>query len=519
MRYRPHCIEDILRREWIQRAWTFQELILASDPIFLCGDKELHWGSFLGAVEAIRHYKKYHFPQHKSYKPPRNIDAWYNLSIVWMNARRPSHRNGLAQRISAGEEFSFRDNEIKWESAIFPPRWYFRATIFVTGCLTFVGAIVVAICGPIIGGAVRAVGLAGLGVAILCVISTMIYVSLPCLKKIRTSDILKSLDGDTILNAVIDAVRSRKSNDPKDKAYAVYGVLQSLGATLSMADYTQSSGKVFQTFFTDLLRWRPEFLSLIVDAQMPPMDGTPSWVPDWSVAAERSWFNLQEAQTADKKAKSAAPKAVINDDELAVRGIWLATITFCTKNPTLSIMDSSGELKDESKDFILELVAWITEIRRMASVEHLQDASIPQVVFNVLEGSKTASNSILALNFDQWYQVVSRYYVTVAEAVEQKCESLFEEIWANERAREYHQYCMLRIIGKRNLFITSAGHVGTGPLATMVGDKTALISGVAVPLILRKEDQAQRSVLIGPSYIFGIMNDGIQDKCEDIIIV
>jgi hypothetical protein len=461
-----------------------------------------------------------------------------------MNAQRPSHRNGLAQRISAREEFSFRDIERKWEVACFLPRWWFRHTVIVTGFLTFGGAIVVMVFAflfkiqsgkpqvqttpggtfevsnfrPSIG-AVRTIGLAELGVAILCVISTVIYVSLPCLRKIRTENILKSLDGDTILNTVIDAVRSRESRDPKDKAYAVYGVLQSLGATLSTADYTQSSGKVFQTFFTDLLRWRPEFLSLIVDAQMPPMDGAPSWVPDWSVASERTWFNFQEAQTANKKAKSAAPKAIINDDELAVRGIWLATIIFCTKNPTLSIMDSGGELKDESKDFIFELVAWITEIRQMASVEHLQEAPIPQVVFNVLEGSKTASNSILALNFDQWYRVVSRYSVTVTGAMEQRCESLFEEIWANERAREYHQHCVLRIMGKRNLFVTSAGHVGTGPLATMVGDKIALISGVAVPLILRKEDQAQRSILVGPSYIFGIMNDGIQDKCEDIIIV
>lgn len=40
------CLSDLeafLDQEWIRRAWTFQEIMLASNPILICGNAAIGW--------------------------------------------------------------------------------------------------------------------------------------------------------------------------------------------------------------------------------------------------------------------------------------------------------------------------------------------------------------------------------------------------------------------------------------------------------------------------------------------
>jgi hypothetical protein len=45
---------DLLGRRWFTRLWTFQELILAQDLMFMCGDRSLHPGEFLRGISYMR---------------------------------------------------------------------------------------------------------------------------------------------------------------------------------------------------------------------------------------------------------------------------------------------------------------------------------------------------------------------------------------------------------------------------------------------------------------------------------
>jgi hypothetical protein len=49
--------------------------------------------------------------------------------------------------------------------------------------------------------------------------------------------------------------------------------------------------------------------------------------------------------------------------------------------------------------------------------------------------------------------------------------------------------CCNSICGKRLLFITEAGHIGTGPLWTKPGDTVHRISRLPLPMVLRKQHQ------------------------------
>src|SRR5258708_3256324 len=42
----PGDLNDILEREWIRRIWAFQEILLASNPVIVCGAKHLPWSRF-----------------------------------------------------------------------------------------------------------------------------------------------------------------------------------------------------------------------------------------------------------------------------------------------------------------------------------------------------------------------------------------------------------------------------------------------------------------------------------------
>lgn len=46
-------LDEVLNREWMHRAWTFQELILAYRPLVLCGGKTISWDDLVNAIEIM----------------------------------------------------------------------------------------------------------------------------------------------------------------------------------------------------------------------------------------------------------------------------------------------------------------------------------------------------------------------------------------------------------------------------------------------------------------------------------
>ena len=44
----PSCddLNKLLDREWIKRLWTYQEILLASNPVIVCGHSHLPWSEF-----------------------------------------------------------------------------------------------------------------------------------------------------------------------------------------------------------------------------------------------------------------------------------------------------------------------------------------------------------------------------------------------------------------------------------------------------------------------------------------
>ena len=45
--YKVDDFPELLDKDWFERAWTFQESVLASNSIILCGSRTLRWKPFL----------------------------------------------------------------------------------------------------------------------------------------------------------------------------------------------------------------------------------------------------------------------------------------------------------------------------------------------------------------------------------------------------------------------------------------------------------------------------------------
>ncbi|CAJ2500110.1 Uu.00g029630.m01.CDS01 [Anthostomella pinea] len=81
------------------------------------------------------------------------------------------------------------------------------------------------------------------------------------------------------------------------------------------------------------------------------------------------------------------------------------------------------------------------------------------------------------------------------------------------------EFCNL-IAGKRNIFVTEKGHIGSGPEAMQDGDEIYWITGVSVPMVLRPtgeaaetdvgsgmtdDDGLSRFTVVGPAFVYGFM--------------
>ncbi|KAI0108705.1 hypothetical protein GGR51DRAFT_124279 [Nemania sp. FL0031] len=354
--------------------------------------------------------------------------------------------------------------------------------------------------------------------------------------------------GDIVLDGVIQAIRERKSSDPRDRSYALYGVLRNLGIGLTAPDYTKPTSQVYYQLLADLLRWQPKLLNLMLDVNGNPLPGSPSWVPDWSSAADRNWIDLGYIYSwADPQGslspglfdQRAGSVVVLNGNRLTVRASLQGSVHFVTDRFLPSTISSLG-----SRDFFVplslmanasSLAHWIASISQRApnldSYRHIY-----QVVSSVLRGTPYASVNTErdvdynGPSFENWFRVMSTIRPTVFDqeleiSMHERHEHLRSHILTQPQFGTILRYTAdvcNDLAGKRVLFTTTDGYAGSGPEAMMENDYIAVIAGVALPMILRptKHNAALYSV-VGPACIHGLMGSAglsIHEMSEIVLV-
>lgn len=315
----------------------------------------------------------------------------------------------------------------------------------------------------------------------------------------------------TSLVSVLRALRERQAGEPKDRAYALYGVLLNMGVKeLARPDYSKDVRQVYHAFFTDLIKWNPSLIALLADVG-PAISGIPSWVPDWSTIRERAWVPPQHIYSAAASVLPLSSGHVsLSDDEqeITLRGLVVGEVKdtfgpFEITN-TYSPEDLRGKVLDESSDLwkcLYEISCWIAEARKVPISRTYNPDFLPSAVLRALSGHGGREKVNTMVPFDQWYRIMLECEPAPRESFSQR---LSTPLFENQAALRYAISCVNNLAGKRNLFLCVDGHIGTGTRDMKVGDRIVFLDDVPVPMVLRRSGRGEGPfIAVGPAYVPG----------------
>lgn len=347
------------------------------------------------------------------------------------------------------------------------------------------------------------------------------WISRPPLLSSPTTDLGNISDRsvmDLVVFGAIQALRSRTAGEPRDKAYALYGVLAGVNCRLTTPDYSKTISSVYRDFLVDLLVWSPYLIFLLLDAASTSVADWPSWVPDWSRKDSLTWLSQDYFSGSSKvnATPQSIPYVIVDESRLTLHGILADRIEFSSGD--LGIPDQDTQASEAGDDEALTtskeercmhlLLRWVIAFKtcaRVISANH----SIPRAIFDALEGRETVRNDTWQPHFNAWYDTIRNIDSGTESnsSVSALVRDALERITADSDAHTYLTRCVESIVEKRSLFVTHLGYVGSGRLSVRCGDHISLIAGVPAPLVLRDSfDEGDHKHVVGAAVVIGMMN-------------
>lgn len=312
---------------------------------------------------------------------------------------------------------------------------------------------------------------------------------------------------------IIQSLRNRRVTEPKDRAYALYGILLALGARLARPDYTKSVKRIFRELFIDLLRWRPTALVLPLDTGMKYYSEEPGWVPQWDISPNL-WIpqDLMFQATVGDASQWGSPSFEIKGQSLNVWAYSLGTIKHVFPVPRRRY--SRGTSFNFDQEYLVETITWLRSIldtinlrkvflsintrsdllgiltKRVAPFMNFGKDFIPafeawaRILFNCTYGEWGICRWAawhLAKSSDSWY-----------------CD---QRIRTSE-AGKFQGALQMQGGDRQAIFVTDAGDLCIGPHDTGLDDLLYHVSGIPLPFVLQPAHNTSRAFrIVGPTML------------------
>ncbi|KAM6532795.1 hypothetical protein FALCPG4_005846 [Fusarium falciforme] len=535
---------ELVDQAWLQRSWTFQEIALASNPVLVFGQDHISWLDWYHAlawVYDLEHRNEGHLgillPATASW---RALKKWIALFSVWETLPRPCGWNGdrfrqvLDEAGDPKDDCSVRDYLQALDTR--RARRLARLSAFLLHVLTTLVLLYprMALEAWVITQSVSRefhpmlddrVFMAGKwSTLFICLWFMSVYgpnILRPPWQKFCRLGQPDSSEQRGYLVGVIRAMRERECSLKEDRVFAVGAILECLGVRQPTADYNRSTGEIYQESFTGLVEWDSSFISLLIDTGSC-LPGAPSWVPDWSTVAERSWLSSSYIYDSVQVPRWSTEELSISISGgiLSVQVAFLRAATHCTTLSRKVEVDPAGDATPGMEESLLHniqaLCQWVMRVRRDMLVDSIYD-SVPLGVLGALSGHHIDRSEIdpdTQQVFNNVYTLMRRHSAQLEKELETMTgivpatRATFHDMAADKPNLGFIIDTCNELAGKRGLFLCSDGSMGSGPEAMLEGDLITLVKGVDVPMILRRQsDDTQRDVytVVGPSYIDGLM--------------
>ncbi|KAF2454456.1 heterokaryon incompatibility protein-domain-containing protein [Lineolata rhizophorae] len=303
--------------------------------------------------------------------------------------------------------------------------------------------------------------------------------------------------GDSILD-VVRRWRCREATDPRDKVYALVGILEDLFGSnplprVPSCDYTLSLNTLYKRTTLDLLAVEGSLIPFVGwRGERHETKGLPSWTIDWirpqHVPCRSYWENRHRYGYFNADGNTDLSMETYNDDNiLSLKGLFIDKVVM--------IGDVLTREHENDEDMIRALEQWEGALAGFISSKFEKDyaGSTWKKSFwrTVLSGSTSdgrLGDSDKA-SFDQFRE--SRTWSDMVP-------SLFDSVL------------------DQAFFITTQGYIGMGPPTTKAGDEVWVLFGGRVPFVLRPIEtngaathgrvREKHCSLVGDAYVNGIMD-------------
>ncbi|GKT45410.1 heterokaryon incompatibility protein 6, OR allele [Colletotrichum spaethianum] len=387
--------------------------------------------------------------------------------------------------------------------------------------------------------------------------------------------------GPGILLTLLEGCRQRESKDPRDKIYAVSGILKTIQRLSSAADAVNwvridadyASPVVFvYRMMSQQLILTTGTLDVLGICPRSSRRGLPSWVTDWSNSSSMAVPLSRDSLDRPRRthaARGTPANARFPEDAvtLVLRGHEVATVSEISKSIPRWDHTKLDTTEEEPKD-----QRW-ARLRAEAAANGEEEPSRFALRMTYLKNSKEDFKSIFTELAQHWHAIIqwerfaarrkptnpcgldaeaaAVYWKTLcAGTYDHENPAATEELyhkWSrsldvlrknesrygslgyglhplayflqswDEGFPEFALYCECAI--ERRLGWCENGWLALLPEATCKGDKIVLAEGGRVPLVLRPNGDGYNT-FVGEAYVHGIMNGEAfdQSQCHDIKI-
>lgn len=562
-------LNEVLDREWVRRAWTLQEAALAPNPVILCGDQILRWEDLILAI-----YDPDDDFLHDCTRDPlekarlqKSIARWRSVFDLWLNLPRPC--TGLPIEITRGPNtFSLARLLQSLSQVKKLPQGPYALNITRAVWCSLLGMVCLTLWAYCTYAVVVNFNLRTSSLSVMKKFAawyflawTWFFLGWKYLSLVRqclrlSSFVLcghcsdwflkRATPSETqVLSAIHIALRERACTDPRDRSFALFGILQSLGVATPQPDVQGTVGETYRLFLQTLLAWQPSSLAMVIDAGCPTKDG-PSWVPNFMFPSPSIWLTARYTIGSRTSAtwRYVRPSSAVHDNELRLPGDFKGAVTNITRLTPFTQRDGEERLKSS----LSRILCLFLNIQKKVSREIPNDVLVSSI-FAVLRGltpqrgpthtevsydaSEYGSSRTKSEPLPRWkgpydfaqqkedfktfchlYDLLLSFLKpTVCEdsgrviPPESDIETAFNTLKSNAACYKcFVKTVNILVAEKRCVFVLDSGFIGSGPRDMKIGDDVFLLAGVPVPMVLRKDKGKKSFTVRGAALVHGFMH-------------
>ncbi|OTA56243.1 hypothetical protein K449DRAFT_163418 [Hypoxylon sp. EC38] len=531
-----YVVPTLLGRPWITRVWTLQEAVLNPNPWIQCGTKRLPWRSLIHSIAFISHFGRFNEASNR----------WIALIQMWNEIHLdPNDREALDESRKQFFKRARPDIITHWSMPIFLSFGIGLLSILLTPAI---GSLVVLY-------VLLAICYLYLALYLWAIVNCNLLAHLSTNRvALHPGSILNPL------RAIVQEIRRRRCLEPIDRIRGAIEVLNQLGVDIQ-GPITTDNFATISTELTVKWLEGCKSLNLLLCCSNQGLQGQPSWVPNWCLFEEDSWLDPKYLSFTPMDLRSDRYKvsSELRDPNTLTHRLrrWFASVTnsnmtgyqlgtairplgtgsnggdwptsgMCTpmSRPVWSLRDNHrlallgkqvGHITWVSQDFQKTGEAFderelplhihnMENIRTLRSREHNDRPPFPaKPAWRHIPGhyifdrdtsqSQDSLRKLLFSKFGRWHGLIWWF-------LDRPAQDIISKLNRYPSLSKYHiQLTNTFAKQQRVLAEASGGSFGVRysncPRGTQVGDRIFIISGIALPLVLRETQDIGVYQLIG----------------------